>query len=237
MGTSNIFENVTAYANGGGGIYMDVCSAGYQLSRNLVHSVAGSPIIWNQDCVPRQGVPTRITNNVLIANRDNDYSRSGANGTRKPQSFHFWGQGNPVFDWNGWTTTEMERNVIVVDSSRSPSRGEWFGGNPCASEDKIPESSSCTWDYGDNFKMLQSSSNVWHNASSSAEPGPSTFPGEPGSSKFPGGCNITGPKTCASDCVCQSWVQWQESGQETSSKWVDPGLTGPLKLVSEQKVL
>jgi len=228
--TSNIFEKVTAYANGGGGIYMDVSSAGYQVSRNLVHSVSAAPIIWNINpgVVQRQGpVPTRFTNNVLIANQDNDYYRSGANGTRG--RLHFWGQGNPVLDWIGHTTAELERNVLVVDNTGSPSRGEWFAGRPCAKDNA--ESSECTWEFEDNFKKLQSGSNVWHNASSSTGWGSSTFPG---------GCNITGPDSwteCGSDCACRSWAEWQEFGQETSSRWIDPDLTGPLKLVSEPKAL
>lgn len=225
--TSNIFRNITAYANGGGGVYMDVSSTGYQVSGNLVHDVSASPIIWNINpgVMPKEGgVPTRITNNVFIANRDNNYSRTNA-----ARANHFWGQGNPVFQWTGHTSAELERNVIVVSAEQSPSRGEWFGGRPCAKDNR--ESSKCTWDYEHNFKLLNSRNNVWHNASSVDGSGSSTFPG---------GCNSTGSeswKKWGADCVCRSWAQWQRTGQEVSSIWIDPKFNGPLKLVSEPKAL
>jgi len=61
-----------------------------------------------------------------------------------------------------------------------------------------------------------------------------------GTSTFPGGCNVTGPdswKACATVCVCQSWCQWQALGNEVSSLWADPKLTGRYKLVSEERAL
>jgi len=228
--TSNIFHNITAYANGGAGVYMDMSSAAYQVSRNLVYAVTGNPIIWNMmaGVMPTESsVPTRIINNVLIADRDNSYYRKKANGTQG--RLHFWGQGNPVFVWNGHTSAELERNVIVVSAANSPSRGEWFAGEPCAKAQE--ESTSCTWAFEDNFKKLNSRSNVWFNMSS---------PKAGGASTFPGGCNVTGPDSwqkCGSDCACRTLDEWKNANQETASIWADPKLTGPLRLVSEPRAL
>ena len=63
---------------------MDVSSAAYQVSRNLIYDVSYAPIVWNVNpgTLPTQGpTPTRISNNVLIADRDNSYYQGGANGT------------------------------------------------------------------------------------------------------------------------------------------------------------
>jgi len=208
---------------------MDMSSAAFQISRNLIYSVAGSPIIWNiGDVMPTESsVPTRFINNVLVADRDNSYARKKGNGT--DTVLHFWGQGDPVFYWNGHTSAELERNVVVVDTSSSPSRGQWFGGRPCAKANQ--ESATCTWAYDDNFKKLKSRNNVWFNMSSSRVGGTNTFPG---------GCNVTGPESwqkCGEDCVCRSWSEWKSASQETASVWVDPKLTGRWKLVSEPSAL
>jgi len=229
--TSNIIHDVTAYANGGSGVYMDVSSAAYQVSRNLIYDVSYAPIVWNVNpgTLPTQGpTPTRISNNVLIADRDNSYYQGGANGTRG--FFRGWGLGNPVFSWIGHTTAELEQNVVVVNAARAPSRGQWFGGRPCAKDNT--ESATCTWDFADNFKKLSSGRNVWFNQTSSSTVG--------GTSTFPGGCTVTGQgswRVYGEDCVCRDWSQWKGLGYEASSLWMDPKLTGSLKLVSEPSAL
>jgi hypothetical protein len=45
--TSNIFHNITAFENGGIGIYLDVSSTGVQVERNLVYDVTASALNWN----------------------------------------------------------------------------------------------------------------------------------------------------------------------------------------------
>jgi len=45
--TSNIFANITAYHNGGSGVYMDVSSNGMQVARNLVYNVTAGAMDWN----------------------------------------------------------------------------------------------------------------------------------------------------------------------------------------------
>ena len=44
---SNIFHSITAYANGGSGMYFDVSSTGWQVSRNLVYNVTNAALHWN----------------------------------------------------------------------------------------------------------------------------------------------------------------------------------------------
>eukprot|EP01051_Picozoa_sp_SAG22_P016787 SAG22_NODE_2448_length_2557_cov_7.838893_1_plen_700_part_00 len=45
--TSNIFHNITAFQNGGSGVYLDVSTTGVQVERNLVFDVAEEAINWN----------------------------------------------------------------------------------------------------------------------------------------------------------------------------------------------
>ena len=52
--TSNIFHNITAYQNGGIGVYLDVSSTGVQVERNLVYDVSAEPINWNVNPVGKR---------------------------------------------------------------------------------------------------------------------------------------------------------------------------------------
>ena len=118
---SNIFHSITAYANGGSGMYFDVSSTAWQVSRNLVYNVTNAALHWNVNPGVAQAwgktaTPMRFDNNVLIAERDNAYYREGANhsrgGTAGP-----WGLGNAAITWNGYTPASFTRNVVVVDAT------------------------------------------------------------------------------------------------------------------------
>ena len=74
----NVFHNITAYANGGSGMYFDVSSTAWQVSNNLVYDVTNAALKWNVNPgVPQAwapggaAAPMRFTNNVLVAERDN----------------------------------------------------------------------------------------------------------------------------------------------------------------------
>ena len=74
--------------------------------------------------------------------------------------------------------------------------------------------------------------NVWFNQTSSSTVG--------GTSTFPGGCTVTGQgswRVYGEDCTCRDWSQWKGLGYEASSLWMDPKLTGSLKLVAEPSAL
>ena len=75
---------------------------------------------------PAGATPTRLINNVLIAERDNGYGQTKAQQGR--------GNTNPAVTWSGYTPAHFERNVVVVNSTSAPSRDSWFGGRPCAME-------------------------------------------------------------------------------------------------------
>lgn len=101
--TSNIFHNVTAFQNGGSGVYLDVSTTGVQVERNLVFDVSSEVIDWNVNPGvpalpypwPVGATPTRIVNNVFIADRDNAYGRDKAVKGR--------GNTNPAVTWTGYT--------------------------------------------------------------------------------------------------------------------------------------
>jgi len=240
---SNIFHNITAFANGGSGMYFDVSSTAWQVSRNLVYDVTNSAIHWNVNPGVAQAwaagaEPMRFTNNVLIAERDNAFYRSGANHTRGGTSGP-WGLGNAAIKWNGYTPSLFSLNVVVVDASAAPSRGAWFEGLPCKG-DKLGSSPAgvkdCSWDLGDNFWAANLSANVWFNRTRASG---LLVQDSVSSSTFPGGCSTTA-SSCGSvhGCACRSWADWQATGEDLTSMWQeDPDLKGPLRVVTSPAAL
>lgn len=224
--TSNIFHNITAFANGGSGVYMDVSSTAWQVSRNLIFDVTNSPLKWNVNPgVPqvwREGaVPTRVVNNVFVADRDNAYYRDKAQSAGA-------GLGNPVVEWSGYVAAVFERNVMVVDASSAPSRGSWWGGKPCAAD--LGRSSNCSYDLADNLAPVTIGSNVWFNRTAAPR----------NSATFPGGCAVTASAcgTAFGECACRTWAAWTASGKDYCSRWMlDPKLSGALQLVSAPEAL
>jgi len=166
------------------------------VERNLVYDVSSEAIDLNVNPGvpalpypwPEGATPTRILNNVFIADRDNEYllrgihagssesvnlplfrdplmtcihrSRYGRDKAAKGE-----GNTNAAVTWTGYTPAVFERNVVVVDNSDAPSRDGWFGGRPCAGE-KLPakdESPHCTYDTNDNFFYSTVLRNVYFN--------------------------------------------------------------------------
>jgi hypothetical protein len=107
--TSNVFHNITAYQNGGNGIYLDVSSSGVQVERNLVYDVAAETVKWNVNPGvpalpypwPSSATPTRFVNNVLIAERDNEYGRLKAQKGR--------GNTNSAVQWTGYVSDGLHK--------------------------------------------------------------------------------------------------------------------------------
>lgn len=227
--THNIFHNITAYANGGSGMYFDVSSSAWQVTSNLVYDVTNSALLWNVNPgVPltEDAEPMRFINNVLIADRDNEYYKAIGNCSNGVPKGTPWGLGNEAIDWSGYTPAEFKRNVVVVDTTQAPSRGAWVGGKPCAKD--VTKSSSCTWDYGGNFKPGTSSNNIWFNRTSGAMSTPT----------YPGGCKFTGDSCgIARGCSCRTWEQWTAAGEDSKSIRIDPQLKGDLHLVSAPAAL
>jgi hypothetical protein len=129
----NIFHNITAFANGGSGMYFDVSSTAWQVHHNLVYDVTNSALHWNVNPGVKQAWNTtspKMTfwNNVFVAERDNSYYREGGNHSRGGNAGP-WGLGNAAITWNGYTPAVFTRNVIVVDTTAAPSRGAYFEGN------------------------------------------------------------------------------------------------------------
>ena len=245
--TSNIFHGITAFQNGGSGVYMDVSSTGVQVERNLVYDVSAETVNWNVNPGvpalpypwPEGAAPTRLVNNVLIAERDNEYG--------KTKAAHGRGNTNAAIDWTGYTPAQFERNVVVVDSSSAPSRDGWFGGRPCAM-DKLPPgkaSPHCTWDLSDNMFGDTIARNVYFNRTTAANGRPI---GQM-TATFPGGCAATARGECGvqpganrtafnGGCSCRSFEAWQGSGKDGSSLVLDPKLDdSPLKLVTASEAL
>jgi len=235
---SNVFHSITAYANGGSGMYFDVSSTSWQVSHNLVYNVTNSAIHWNVNpgvaqAWTSEAEPMRFTNNVLIAERDNTYYRGNGNHSRGGKAGP-WGLGNAAITWNGYTPAFFTRNVVVIDATAAPSRGAWFEGRPCGA-DKLPQhppgAARCSGDLGDNFGGTNVSQNVWFNRTASASNTPT----------FPGSCPGTTATSCGTmhGCACRSWAEWRALGQGSEGLWqVDPQLgSGPLKLVSAAAVL
>ena len=235
---SNIFHSITAYANGGSGMYFDVSSTAWQVSRNLVYNVTNAALHWNVNPGVAQAwgataTPMRFENNVLIAERDNAYYRENANHSRGGKSGP-WGLGNPAITWNGFTPANFTRNVVVVDATDAPSRGAWFEGRPCGG-DRLPPHpagiANCSGDLGDSFVLSDLSANLWFNRTHAAAP----------TSTFPGGCAGVSATTCGPTrgCSCRSWTEWRATGQGGDGLWqVDPQLgSGPLRLVSAPAAL
>ena len=237
---SNIFHSITAFANGGSGMYFDVSSTGWQVSNNLVYNVTNSALHWNVNPGVAQAwtsaaVPMRFTNNVFIAERDNSYYRKKGNHTRGGHGGP-WGLGNAAITWNGYTPASFTRNVVVVDATTAPSRGAWFEGRPCGA-DKLPSghppagTALCSGDLQDNFGGTNVGGNVWYNRTAAAANTPT----------FPGGCPGTTATSCGSThgCACHSWAEWCATGQGSGGLWqVDPQLSdGPLRLVSSPDAL
>jgi hypothetical protein len=182
---------------------------------------------------PAGAEPTRILNNVFIANRDNEFGKT------KALTGH--GNTNSALKWSGYVPCVFERNVIVVDSTRAPSRDGFYGGMPCALSDlPPPQSPHCTSDLADNMWGATLKNNVYFNVT--------WMSGMYMSSTFPGGCADTALGECTKSgrgrnpfsrggCSCRSLKQWQATGADNGSIHTDPGLQGALKLVTSAAAL
>lgn len=235
---SNVFHSITAYANGGSGMYFDVSSTAWQVSRNLVYNVTNAALHWNVNPGVAQkwgrtATPMRFDNNVLIAERDNAFYRENANRSRGG-AVGPWGLGNPAITWNGFTPANFTRNVVVVDATDAPSRGAWFEGRPCGADQLPPHPAgiaNCSGDLGDSFVLSDLSANLWFNRTHAAAPTPT----------FPGGCAGVSATKCGptKGCACRSWAEWRATGQGGGALWqVDPQLgSGPLRLVTAPAAL
>jgi len=160
----NVFQNITAYANGGCGIYLDVSSSGWRVEGNLVHSTVTDSLYWhmNPGIPVMNTVPTTFVNNVFIYN-----------GTQN----HFYAKKtNKILDWTGYTRATFERNVVVADTGTYAYQPVLFGGLPCAREET--PSDNCTLNYIDNFRPATLGQNVYFNTSGAVG---STFPSQTGS--------------------------------------------------------
>lgn len=229
---SNVFHNITAFQNGGAGIYMDAGSVGLDVSRNLVYGVTATPLLWNGGPMPGKPVPspnssgvTRVHNNVFVADRDSAYYRRRAG---------LSAEANPLVRWNGVSTGRMELNVFIANTTAAPSRQAWYNGQPCAQDFAPPLPADCTWDLADNFVRSGSvvNRNVYFNT---------TGPGGATGRTFPGGCSHTAQGPCGgpggrsafnNGCACASLAQWSEAGFDRESLAVDPQLRGALRLVT-----
>ena len=210
---------------------------------------------------PESATPTRVLNNVLIADRDNEFGREKARTGRgntnaaikwsgcecdKPALAHFLSRppGLTLLRWLSCADTPaiFEKNVIVINATAAPSRDGWFGGRQCATDELPPAATSphCTLDTFGNFADSSLSHNLYHNMTSA-------FPGTVLSSTFPGGCAATALGACVAKppgrtafnggCSCRSFEQWQTVGEDAGSLRVDPELQGKLRLVSASKAL
>ena len=130
--TNNAFWNITAYNNGGSGIYMDVSSTAIEVRGNLVHSTAYAPIEWhiNPGVSPAPGAaPTRIINNVFVSSGTNAYYTS---------------KGGAALYWDGLSPSVFEHNVVVVNATTAPQVQWLFTGVTCARDFPSNASSTCT---------------------------------------------------------------------------------------------
>lgn len=233
--SDNIFFNITAFGNGGSGIYCDVSSVGMTVQRNLIYGVSYSGWTWNVNPGVQQpmGNPMVVTDNVFVLDRQNDFYR--AKGSLD----------NPAVTWHGYSPAIYQRNVHVVDTTAASSRGAWMSGKPCAlSEPQLdgqrlagsPVAQVCNWDFGENMANSSFGNNVWFNASRG-------MAGGAGSNTFGGGCPGVAEHNCGTaksdQCSCRSFTQWQQAvkGAETSLIGVNPVLVGPFKLVTARAAL
>lgn len=124
--TDNIFSNITSFANGGAGIYLDVSSVGMIVERNLAYDISYSGFHWNVNPGVTQPMsnPMTIRNNVFVLDRENEfYRRKGS-------------LSNPAVTWHGHSPAFYEKNVHVINASTASSRGAWWGALPCAQNEK-----------------------------------------------------------------------------------------------------
>eukprot|EP00040_Diaphanoeca_grandis_P009685 m.49744 g.49744 ORF g.49744 m.49744 type:complete len:772 (+) comp21110_c0_seq1:179-2494(+) len=227
--TDNIFFNITAFANGGAGVYCDVSSVGMIVERNLVYDVSYSGFHWNVNPGVLQVMtnPMVVRNNVFILDRENAYYAM-----KDPRD-------SPAITWHGYSPAFYEKNVHLINTTTARSRGAWWGGKPCASEESqisgrpIPgavKPQTCSWDFGENLVNSTFGTNVYFNASSSVY-----------TNTFGGGCQTTKQScgTPSGECSCRSFEQWQTAvpSATTSLTGVDPELQGPLRLVTSPQVL
>jgi len=117
---NNAFWNISAYNNGGSGIYMDVSSTSINVRGNLVHSTVYAPLQWhiNPGVSPAVGAaPTRIVNNVFISSGTNAFYTS---------------KGSAALYWDGLSPSVFENNVVVVNATAAPDVEVLFTGVACA---------------------------------------------------------------------------------------------------------
>ena len=189
----NVFRNITAFHNGGGGIYLDVTSTAIQVEANLVHSTTYSPFQWhvNPGVPPPEGpqVPTRVTNNVFVSNA---------------QSAFYVTKGMAAIHWDGWTPSEFSRNVIAIDPTAAASTTAAFEGSSCLKFLPTNTPPGCTDVYLNTFKRADFHSNMWWNGTQALV-------------NFPGGgdCHRGG-------CATATFREWQGESQGSDSVVQDP---------------
>jgi hypothetical protein len=174
----NVFANISAFRNGGEGIYVDVSATGFDIRRNLVYRTQSGPFYWHVNpFVPmnRNAVPLVLDNNFFVANGEpNVYALSHP---------------GPVMQWYAYTGANVTRNIVyIAPSSRSnPSNTALvYGGKACAAEeDPGVVGQPCTESYADNFIAVASSMNLYWNGTS----------GDAMSATFPNGGSLTSWQT------------------------------------------
>eukprot|EP00039_Didymoeca_costata_P004876 m.76773 g.76773 ORF g.76773 m.76773 type:complete len:696 (+) comp12578_c0_seq2:132-2219(+) len=158
---NNIIANITAFANGGVGLYTDVSSTGVDMRYNLVIGTISSQIQWHtQPFTPpiTNGVPQVYDNNIFIASRQND---------------HYEQTGNYVLHWDSYTSAIYTRNIVYIDYRSASSYQQIFKGLSC--NKSYPNlAANCTNNYVDNFQYVNMDNNVYYNNSGALSP---SFPG------------------------------------------------------------
>lgn len=202
---ANVFRDITAFANGGEGIYLDVSATGNSVSKNLVFDVISSPLFWHVNpgvLMAKDAVGTNISNNVFVQNRGSPFYTG--------ERHH----GGVVLEWWGYTKASFNHNVVaVLDRAAKPICPVWWSGAPCAkSEDASKVGPDCKAALLDNFKHVFLGSNVYFNGTGAAS---ATFPGP----------------TAAKDMTVEgdvSFQEWTAPGRDENSLIdVDPGFADP----------
>lgn len=161
---NNIFANITAFQNGGEGIYLDVSTTSAVVERNLVYNVSSSPLYWhlNPGVPLRPGAPPVVVrDNILAMTRASPFYQ------KRP---------GPAIFWFGYTPANFSCNVVYVAGNAAVSSKSVFDGKPCAEmEDPTKISGPCTDRYVDSFRFQTLEHNVYYNVSDVGQTNPS-FP-------------------------------------------------------------
>eukprot|EP01063_Lacrimia_lanifica_P003959 TRINITY_DN1219_c0_g1_i7.p1 TRINITY_DN1219_c0_g1~~TRINITY_DN1219_c0_g1_i7.p1 ORF type:complete len:714 (+),score=232.78 TRINITY_DN1219_c0_g1_i7:63-2204(+) len=203
--TYNVLRDVTAYMNGGEGLYLDVSSTAVHVEGNFVANVTGAPLHWNVNpMVPQLATAPRMnfTNNVFIA-------------SPRPESAYYLPKDKKgAVAWSGYTDASFTRNVVITDAGAYTGglQPSWFEGIPCAKEE-VP-TATCTSVFLDNFKGDWFADNVYFNTTNTT-----SGAALPPSATFPGGCAHPWLESC------NSFAAWQGLGYDKGSLMgVDPML-------------